>query len=155
MRHLLILLTSRVSKTDIDSHRTNYKKCKLAFVILYNLLLSIFWHQLSILITFHNCFLSIIYVRASYLKTWLLRQLATHTRSMFSLLFTLYSSLTSYHVLHTNVRTQNVRTRNFVFKCKKVTNFSLSLQNKPDITVRKFVFHNAIDSCAYLKRQLT
>ena len=27
-----------------------------------------------------------------------------------------------------------------VFKCKKVTNFALSLQNKLDITVQKFIF---------------
>ena len=44
---------------------------------------------------------------------------------------------------------------NFVFKCKNVTNFALSLENKPDIAVPEFAFHYAINSCAYLKRQLT
>ena len=38
---------------------------------------------------------------------------------------------------------------------KKVTNFALRLENKPDITVREFIFHYAINFCAYLKRQLT
>ena len=28
-----------------------------------------------------------------------------------------------------------------ILKCKRVTNFALSLENKPDITVRKFIFH--------------
>ena len=44
---------------------------------------------------------------------------------------------------------------NFAFKCKKVTNFALSLENKLDVTVREFIFQYAINSCAYLKRQLT
>ena len=44
---------------------------------------------------------------------------------------------------------------NFVFKCKKVTDFALSLENKSDIVVWEFIFHCAINSCAYLKRQLT
>ena len=33
---------------------------------------------------------------------------------------------------------------NSVFKYKKVTNNTLSLENKPEITVREFVFHYAI-----------
>ena len=52
-----------------------------------------------------------------------------------------------------NARTQD--RWNFVFKCKKVTNFAISLENKLDVTVREFIFHYAINSCAYLKRQLT
>ena len=52
-----------------------------------------------------------------------------------------------------NARTQD--RWNFVFKCKKDTNFALSLENKLDITVPEFTFHYAIISCAYLKRQLT
>ena len=43
----------------------------------------------------------------------------------------------------------------FIFKCKKVTNFALSLENKPNITVLEFIFHYAVNSCAYLKRKLT
>ena len=35
----------------------------------------------------------------------------------------------------------------------KVTNIALSLENKLDITVREFIFHYAINSCAYLKGQ--
>ena len=42
-----------------------------------------------------------------------------------------------------------------VFKCKKVTNFALSLQNKLDITVQKFIFQYAINSYTTLERQLT
>ena len=51
----------------------------------------------------------------------------------------------------------NARTKerwNSAFKCKKVTNFALSLENKPDATVRDFIFHYAINSCSNL-RQLT
>ena len=33
--------------------------------------------------------------------------------------------------------------------------FALSLDNKLDITVREFGFHYGINSCAYLKRQLS
>ena len=40
-------------------------------------------------------------------------------------------------------------------KLRKDTNFALTLVNKSDITVRKFIFHYAINSCFYLKRQLT
>ena len=40
-----------------------------------------------------------------------------------------------------------------MFKCKKITNFALSLENKSAITVREFIFHYAINSCLYLKRQ--
>ena len=43
---------------------------------------------------------------------------------------------------------------NFVFKFKKVTNLALSLGNNPDITVWELIFHYAINSCAYLERQL-
>ena len=39
-------------------------------------------------------------------------------------------------------------------KCKEVTNFALSLENKSDVTVQEFIFHYAINSCAYLKRQI-
>ena len=42
-----------------------------------------------------------------------------------------------------------------VFNCKKVTNFALTLGNKLAITVRGFIFHYAINSCMYLKRQFT
>ena len=35
---------------------------------------------------------------------------------------------------------------NFVFKCKRVTNFALSLKNKPDIASREFIFHYTINS---------
>ena len=52
-----------------------------------------------------------------------------------------------------NARTQDQW--NFVFKYKKVTNFALSLENKLDVTVREFIFDYVINSCAYLKRQLT
>ena len=38
---------------------------------------------------------------------------------------------------------------------KKVTNFALSQENKPYIAVREFVFHYAINSYVYLKRQFT
>ena len=44
---------------------------------------------------------------------------------------------------------------NFVFKCKKVTNLALNLENKSNITVWEFIFLYAINSCAYLERQLT
>ena len=44
---------------------------------------------------------------------------------------------------------------NFVFKFRKVTNFALSLENKSDVTVLEFIFNYSINSCAYLKRQLT
>ena len=37
----------------------------------------------------------------------------------------------------------------------KVTNLALSLENKSNITVWEFIFHYAINSCAYLERQLT
>ena len=40
-----------------------------------------------------------------------------------------------------------------VFECKKVTNFALSLESKPEITVRGFGFHYSINSCACLRRQ--
>ena len=43
---------------------------------------------------------------------------------------------------------------NCFFKCKKVTNFALSQENKPEVTVQEFVFRYAINSCAKLKRQL-
>ena len=43
---------------------------------------------------------------------------------------------------------------NSVFKGKKVTNFALNLENKPEI-IREFVFHYGICSLAYLKRQFT
>ena len=43
----------------------------------------------------------------------------------------------------------------FVFKCKKVTNLALNLENKSDITVREFIFHYAINSWEYLERQIT
>ena len=43
---------------------------------------------------------------------------------------------------------------NFLLKCEKVTNVALSLETKLDITVRNFIFHYAINSCAYLERQL-
>ena len=44
---------------------------------------------------------------------------------------------------------------NFVFKFRKVTNFALGLENKSDVTVLEFIFNYSINSCAYLKRQLT
>ena len=40
-----------------------------AKIILYNFLILILWGQLLILITFHSCFLAIIYARVSYLMT--------------------------------------------------------------------------------------
>ena len=43
----------------------------------------------------------------------------------------------------------------FVFKCKKVIDFTLSLENKPEVTEREFIFHYAINSCVYMKRKLT
>ena len=69
----------------------------------------------------------------------------------------------SFVVIDSNATTtvkfvKNFRTRerwNFVFKCKNVTHFALSLENKPDIAVRKFTFHDIINSCEYLKRRLT
>ena len=45
----------------------------------------------------------------------------------------------------------NARTKerwSFVFKCKKVIEFTLSLENKPEITVREFIFHYTINSCS-------
>ena len=38
---------------------------------------------------------------------------------------------------------------------KKVTNLALRLENKSNITVWEFIFYYAINSCAYLERQLT
>ena len=37
---------------------------------------------------------------------------------------------------------------------KKVTNFALSLKNKPHVLVQELIFHYVIKSCANLKRQL-
>ena len=44
---------------------------------------------------------------------------------------------------------------NCVFNCEKVIEFMLSLENKPDITVREIAFHYTISSCAYLRSQFT
>ena len=44
---------------------------------------------------------------------------------------------------------------NSVFKCKKVINFALSLENKLDMIVREFFFDYAIFFLAYLDRQFT
>ena len=38
---------------------------------------------------------------------------------------------------------------NSVYKCKKVTNFVLSQENKTDITVWEFVFRYTVNSCAH------
>ena len=43
----------------------------------------------------------------------------------------------------------------FFVKCKKVADFALSLENKSDITVREFIIHYAINSCAYLNIKIT
>ena len=43
---------------------------------------------------------------------------------------------------------------NSIFKSKKA-NFAFSLENELDITVWESIFHYAINSCVYLKRQFT
>ena len=47
----------------------------------------------------------------------------------------------------------NARTQerwNSVYKCNKVTNFTLSLENKPDITALEFLIHYAFNYCVHL-----
>ena len=51
----------------------------------------------------------------------------------------------------------NARTQerwNSVYKCNKVTNFTLSLENNPDITALEFLIHYAINYCVHLERQI-
>ena len=46
-----------------------------------------------------------------------------------------------------NKQCQNVRTKELFFECKKITYSSLNIKNKPEITLREFVFHYVIYSC--------
>ena len=43
---------------------------------------------------------------------------------------------------------------NFFFNCKKIITFALTLENKPDIKVREFIFHYVINSSVYLEKKL-
>ena len=43
----------------------------------------------------------------------------------------------------------------YFLNVKKLLIFALSLEDKSVITVQEFMFHYAINSCAYLKKQLT
>ena len=81
-------------------------------------------------------------------------QVFTHSDLKMILSFPILCSIAATTLKFVN----NARTLeqwNFVIKCKKVTNFALSLTNKPEITVPWFIFHYAINSCVYIKRELT
>ena len=81
-------------------------------------------------------------------------QVFTHSDLEMTLSFAIIGSIAAATLKFVNNARMKER-QNFAFKCKKVTNFALSLENISDITVREFIFHYAINSCAYLKRQLT
>ena len=74
-------------------------------------------------------------------------QVFTHSDLKMTLSFAIICSIAAITLKFVN----NARTKerwNFVFKCKEVINFALSLENKSDITLREFIFHYAINSCA-------
>ena len=81
-------------------------------------------------------------------------QVFTHSNFKMTLSFAIIGSIAVTTMKFVN-NARNSERRNFVFKCKRVTNLALSLGNKSDITVREFIFHYAINSSAYLERQLT
>ena len=67
----------------------------------------------------------------------------THSDFKMTLSFAIIGSIAATALKFVN----NARTQdrwNFVFKCKKVTNFALSLENKLDITVRETTYLNMV-----------